>query len=261
MTRHILNFDNLQRRISARISDRMMRYFPSRVLDVKLSQPVVSFSFDDVPHSAIRTGATILERYNARGTFYIAGGLQDKVIEDTPLFSATDVQYLARAGHEVACHGFSHRRMNKMSRGVLERDLARNKAYLNSLDPQDTMQRNFAYPYNAPQWRARHLFADRFNSCRGGGNQINRGKVNRDLLYGVEIGGEQTSFSTLSSYIEDVAQNPGWLIFFTHDVDDDPSQYGCHRTLFEELVAFTVEKSCRVMTVKDTLSLLQGQDD
>lgn len=256
VTRQLLNFNDW----SDRVADRMMRYFPRRRLDVRLEQPVVSFTFDDVPHSAVRSGATLLERYNARGTFYIAGGLQDKMQGEMRMFSPADVQYLARAGHEVACHSFSHRKMSKLSREILERDLARNKAYLDSLAPQEGKCRNFAYPYNAPKWRARNLLADRFSSCRGAGNQINRGRINRDFLYGVEIGGADAKFSTLSSYIEDVARNPGWLIFFTHDVDDNPSPYGCTRDLFEKLVAYAAEKSCRILPVRNAMALLQGQN-
>lgn len=37
--------------------------------------PLVSFTFDDVPDSALGAGAAVLEKYEARGTFYIAGGL------------------------------------------------------------------------------------------------------------------------------------------------------------------------------------------
>lgn len=261
MTTQFLDLHDWSDRISDRISERMMRYFPHRVLDVRFAQPVVSFTFDDVPHSAVRIGATILERYNARGTFYVAGGLQDKMQGDMRMFSSADVQYLTRAGHEVACHSYSHRKMPELTREVMKRDLARNKAYLDGLAPQQAgNNRNFAYPYNAPKWRARHLMADYFNSCRGGGNKINRGRINRDFLYGVEIGGELTTFGAVSAYINDIAQNPGWLIFFTHDIDDNPSRYGCTRTLFEKLVAFAVEKSCCIMPVKDVMSLLQGQN-
>jgi peptidoglycan/xylan/chitin deacetylase (PgdA/CDA1 family) len=255
VTRQLLNLNDW----SHRISDRMMRYFPMRILDAKVTEPIVSFSFDDVPHSAVRAGATILERYNARGTFYIAGGLQDKVIGETRLFSPDDVRYLVRAGHEVACHSFSHRKMSDLSEAVLERDLGRNKAYLDALSPHNSAERNFAYPYNVAKWRKRHVFAKRYNSCRGGGNKINRGRVNRDFLYGVEIGGGKNTFEALSTYIEDVANKPGWLIFFTHDIDDNPSDYGCTRELFEKLVISAVEKSCRILPVRDVMSLLKGQ--
>ena len=36
---------------------------------------MVTFTFDDVPASACDLGASILETYDARGTFYVAGAL------------------------------------------------------------------------------------------------------------------------------------------------------------------------------------------
>jgi peptidoglycan/xylan/chitin deacetylase (PgdA/CDA1 family) len=36
---------------------------------------MVSFTFDDVPKSAATVGATILEEYGGRATFYVAGSL------------------------------------------------------------------------------------------------------------------------------------------------------------------------------------------
>jgi peptidoglycan/xylan/chitin deacetylase (PgdA/CDA1 family) len=38
---------------------------------------MVSFTFDDAPVSAATRGAGMLEEYDARGTFYISGGLVD----------------------------------------------------------------------------------------------------------------------------------------------------------------------------------------
>ena len=37
--------------------------------------PMVSFTFDDLPKSAVTTGAEMLEAHGARGTFYVSGGL------------------------------------------------------------------------------------------------------------------------------------------------------------------------------------------
>ena len=36
---------------------------------------MVSFTFDDLPKSAVTTGAGMLEAHGARGTFYVSGGL------------------------------------------------------------------------------------------------------------------------------------------------------------------------------------------
>ena len=63
--------------LKARVGNRLARHL--RVAPAKLnnSGPMVSFTFDDAPISTAKVGADTLEQYDARGTFYIAGGLVD----------------------------------------------------------------------------------------------------------------------------------------------------------------------------------------
>lgn len=38
-------------------------------MSLRLDQAIISFTFDDVPKSAVRTGAAILESFGLTGTF------------------------------------------------------------------------------------------------------------------------------------------------------------------------------------------------
>lgn len=67
---------------------------------------MVSFTFDDVPKSAATVGAPILEEYNARGTFYVAGGLVDEWSGHWTGISGDEIIDLHRKGHELACIPF-----------------------------------------------------------------------------------------------------------------------------------------------------------
>ncbi|MCB8835211.1 polysaccharide deacetylase family protein, partial [Escherichia coli] len=64
---------------SDRITDRLMRRMPGPRLHIPVSRPVVSFTFDDVPDTALTNGARILEDHGVRGTFYIAGSLEGQI--------------------------------------------------------------------------------------------------------------------------------------------------------------------------------------
>jgi peptidoglycan/xylan/chitin deacetylase (PgdA/CDA1 family) len=57
---------------------------------------MVSFTFDDIPKSAATIGAAILEEYDARGTFYVSGGLVGAARRNMPVLSVADA--LRRAG-------------------------------------------------------------------------------------------------------------------------------------------------------------------
>jgi peptidoglycan/xylan/chitin deacetylase (PgdA/CDA1 family) len=63
--------------LRTRVSSRLARHFYAAPLQLPGTNPMVSFTFDDVPKSAVTVGAPMLEEYDARGAFQVAGGLVD----------------------------------------------------------------------------------------------------------------------------------------------------------------------------------------
>ncbi|AWI60261.1 polysaccharide deacetylase family protein [Sinorhizobium fredii] len=215
--------------------------------------PVVSFTFDDVPDSALHEGAAILERYDARGTFYIAGGLAGQLEKDRTLITSEGCAELLGRGHEIGCHTFAHHRVR--SAGGLAADLDRNAQYLTSVGVASPA-RNFAFPYNAAWPLARPELRRRYRSCRAGGEAINRGSVDPLMLKAVEIRQPEQHAQMLTRWIDDVVGELGWLIFFTHDIAPRPTPYGCTPETFDNLVRYAVEKGCRVLPVDEALDRL-----
>ena len=56
--------------------------------------------------------------------------------------------------------------------------------------------------------------------------------------------------------ISEAARRRAWLVFFTHDVDERPSPWGCTPAYLEQLVKAAVELSCEVLTVRNALGFL-----
>ncbi|OAP40133.1 polysaccharide deacetylase [Sinorhizobium glycinis] len=216
---------------------------------VETDIPLVSFTFDDVPDSALHEGAAILERYDARGTFYIAGGLAGQVEKDRTLITPNGCGELLARGHEIGCHTFAHRRIRA---GGLAADLDRNAEYLRSVGVAAPAS-NFAFPYNAAWPLARPELRRRYRSCRAGGEAINRGSVDPLMLKAVEIRQPEQHAKALTRWIDEVVDEPGWLIFFTHDIAPRPTPYGCTPETFDLLVRYAVEKGCRVLPVDQAL--------
>lgn len=245
------------RHISERIGERAVRAWPSSTLKVDLSRPIVSFTFDDVPETAHSAGARILEENGVRGTFYIAGGLLGKQEPDRHLISASGCKQLVENGHEIGCHTFSHHAVNRLSRRQLEADLDRNGRLLDDFDPGHGM-RNFAFPYNRGSLYHRHIFASRYATARAGGDRINRGIVNRSYLWGMEIRQPESDACALTAQIDAVVANPGWLVFFTHDISDTPTPYGCRPDTFALLVRYAISRHCLVLPVRDALRHIEA---
>lgn len=195
-----------------RVANRLIWRFASKPRDVVTDVPLVSFTFDDVPDTALHNGATILERHGVRGTFYIAGGLADRVEVDRTLISAKGCADLASRGHEVGCHTFSHSKIRRLGGVALARDLDRNADYLkrSGVEPAAT---NFAFPYNAAWPLSRRELGRRYRTCRAGGESVNRSGVDPLMLKGVEIRQPEVDARALTGWIDDVVARPGWLVF------------------------------------------------
>src|SRR5438093_11827398 len=93
----------------AKVGHRLAMHLRVDLFRLRNSTRMVSFTFDDLPKSAVRTGAQMLEAHGARGTLYVSGSL---VGADAPAWvagDADDVVALHRRGHEIGCPTFSPR--------------------------------------------------------------------------------------------------------------------------------------------------------
>jgi peptidoglycan-N-acetylglucosamine deacetylase len=82
----------------------------------------VALTFDDGPHALTDAYLDLLERYDARATFFVVGN----ACAAHPGAAAR----IAARGHEVAGHGFSHRAFPKLDARTLRDELARTAALL-----------------------------------------------------------------------------------------------------------------------------------
>lgn len=84
----------------------------------------VALTFDDGPGPMTEEFLQVLERAKARVTFFVIG--------DECEGYARQLTDMARFGHDVCGHGWSHTRFSQLGPGVLESELARTDALLPS---------------------------------------------------------------------------------------------------------------------------------
>jgi peptidoglycan/xylan/chitin deacetylase (PgdA/CDA1 family) len=240
--------------LADRLANRLARALPRPKMLIEPQRPIVSFTFDDVPETALSNGARILEQFGVRGTFYTAGGLSGRVHDGQPMLADDGYRELASRGHELGHHTFSHRSPVRLA-GRYRDDLDRNDAFLTRVT--DGYAKNFAFPYGLTSPAAQRAVDRRFRSGRSVLPGINRGPADPGFLLSVEIGGRSEP-EPLLGWIDDVVAAPGWLIYFTHDVKDPPSRYGCPPDLLERLVGHALETGCEVLTVDAALDRLEA---
>jgi hypothetical protein len=105
--------------VSGKASRFLARHVPTKSLRKINPQPLVSFTFDDVPASACREGAAILEAHGVRATYYVCAGGRGAASPCGRLASADDIAALASRGHEIGCHTYSHRAVSTLGRPEL----------------------------------------------------------------------------------------------------------------------------------------------
>jgi len=96
------------------------RYFFQRPFPINTEVPLISFTFDDFPRSALLTGGAILKRFGLRGTYYASLGLMGKEAPPGVLFLRDDLEVLLEEGHELGCHSYSHCHSGKTKPNVFE---------------------------------------------------------------------------------------------------------------------------------------------
>ena len=82
----------------------------------------VALSFDDGPHPLTEQYLDVLERLRVRATFFLVG--------EHCAAHPEWVRAIAERGHELAGHGYTHRRFTTFSRAELASELARTSALL-----------------------------------------------------------------------------------------------------------------------------------
>lgn len=238
-----------------RISNRLVRHIPTKRVDVKTHTPIVTFTFDDVPQTASSVGARILDEAGVKGTFYLSGSFIDTVEDGEQMVTSAECESLVARGHELACHTFSHRRLVTFSKQELEKDLAKNEQALAAFDHRQT-PRNFSVPFGKSYLPSQSTLKRQFRSSRGILPGVNRHNTDLYHLLAVELRPDTQFLDAADQWLDSVIENPGWLIFFTHDVSDNPSFYGCPRERLQALVQKSLSAGCRIMTVDAALEAL-----
>jgi peptidoglycan/xylan/chitin deacetylase (PgdA/CDA1 family) len=250
----IMSFAKRRVSIAAKLARELGGFLCTRPAKIGWPGGVVSFTFDDFPRSAWVKGGTILEQFDKRGTYYAAMGLAGSENHLGPMFEPDDLRAAHERGHEIACHTFSHRDCCRASQPEIVTEIERNAAAAELIG--GAKLDNFAYPFGGVSLTAKSALAGRFASCRGTGRGINQGTVDLADLLSISIYSQDFNRDRLCQLIDDAQAMNGWVIFYTHDVSEAPSPFGCTPTQFQSIVAYAAENA-PVLPVRDVLAGLE----
>jgi peptidoglycan/xylan/chitin deacetylase (PgdA/CDA1 family) len=245
--------------LAGKLTRLLARNVPTKKLTMRNTRPLVSFTFDDAAATACTIGAGLLEQIPARGTFYISGEKCGKPSPTGRLATMEQLKALHAAGHEIACHTFSHMPVVGISRQALASDLDRNRLFLQSI-LGDSPISNFAYPYGDISFATKRYLARRYDSCRALTPGVNADVADLGVLKSNALEQATIGRQGVSHLITETVRRNGWLLFATHDVNDAPTKYGVRPDLLAFAMRSALAAGCRLVTVAQALRIMRGEE-
>lgn len=236
------------RTLKGKLRRRLIRLAHRRPAKVALQRPMVSFSFDDAPATACEAGARALEARGLRGTYYFAAGLAGR---DGPMgryATSEDARRLHEAGHEIACHTYSHLDCGQSSQAETLADVDRNAESLAAWGAGEPV--SFAYPYGDVAAPAKSALSGRFKTLRALHHGLITDGADLNQTPAVGIEGEDGE-AVANAWLDKAKARKAWLILYTHDVADPPSQWGCATPALERLIDRALADGFDVVTVAE----------
>lgn len=223
-----------------------------RTMLLRNSGPIVSFTFDDFPRTAYSVGGSILEKFGARGTYYVTGGLMNTSNELGEMCGAEDLYSLVERGHELGTQTFHHSSCRAVSLAAFLDDVQKGMTAVEHIQGHNAT--NFAYPYGHVTLRSKRALSPVLTSARSVVPGLNGPEIDLNLLRANRIYGDVDQCQALEDLILQNVKQRGWLIFYTHDVLPQPSPYGCTPALFESVVSAAARRESRILTVDQVLA-------
>ncbi|MBE9534555.1 MAG: polysaccharide deacetylase family protein [Proteobacteria bacterium] len=192
-----------------------------------------------------------MEEHGFRGTYYVSAGLLDYTSQVGKIVDIETLRLFHERGHEIGNHTYDHMDCQKASLLGILKSVRRNRRRLTGI-----MSGSFAYPYGARNARACVAARLCAGSARGISFGINKKVVDLMDLKAARVYSRDGMDDCLE-LVSECARRGGWLIFYTHDVCNEPSEYGCTPEQLTCLIRSVHDKKLTVATVGKALQLIE----
>ncbi|MDQ0464129.1 peptidoglycan/xylan/chitin deacetylase (PgdA/CDA1 family) [Caulobacter ginsengisoli] len=212
------------RSLKGKLRRRLALLAHRRPVRMRLERPMITFSFDDAPATAVHAGAAVLEARGLKGTYYVSAGLAGGTGPMGAYATLDDTAALAGAGHELACHTFSHLDCGQAAGPAIAAEADRNAEALAAIGAPHL--ESFAYPYGDVSRPAKAVLGSRFRTLRTVQAGLVEDGSDANQLPSVGIEGPDGE-AVAMGWLNKARAQRAWLILYTHDVSEAPSAWGC----------------------------------
>lgn len=235
-----------------RVVNRLTRAWAAKSLRSQLTAPVATISFDDFPRSAWTQAGPILEQAGVRATYFVSGSFCGREIDGIQYFDREVLKAVHEAGHEIGCHTFGHEVANQVSVDILAESISRNAAFVQDI-LGDVIMTSFAFPHGIATIPSKYLVSRKFAAARGVWPSLNSGVIDLSQLGAFGLEAPILSKYPLKTLIMEAQAKKGWLNFFTHDIAETPSPWGCTPDQLKHLVSMLSDAGIEILPMNNAI--------
>ncbi len=229
----------------------------------------VSITFDDGLCAGAQAAADIFAPFGIKATFYVVTGWVEPAcapIRDAPNQGRSHGDWefwrgLARAGHEVGSHTFSHFKAGGRKAALtpwrVASELSRSAADLRREVPYPG--HTISMPWNEASLLSDFLVRRAYSACRVGGGSVQYNRLGDLQPYALKswAPGPRHGWQDYVDAIEAIPDG-GWLIFGFHSLGDEgwePIAPG----FLDKLCAYLAAQKIKVATVRDVVDQVRSR--
>ena len=112
---------------------------------------------------------------------------------------------------------------------------------------------NFAYPFGYGSFAHKRRLKTAFQSCRSIVPGVNSGTADPQFLRAVPLIDRDIDREGIERAFDQEQTTNGWLIFYSHDVVEQPSRYGCSPALMNHALKAASRRQIPVLTMAEAL--------
>lgn len=213
---------------------------------------IFTFTFDDVPISAFTNGAKILEGHNLNGVYYVALDMEKLGPKsgERRFINAEEIKSLHKQGHDIGCHTYSHLNLRKHSASKIISDCNNNTNKLRNMLNIESID-HFAYPYGMVSLSGKRALGSKYKTLRTTEHGFNVGKTDLTHLKAVSLCSNTFNKDSIRDVIRQAISRRAWVIFYSHDICENPTEWGTNIEDFRWVVEQCVAADAEVLNVSD----------
>lgn len=223
-------------------------------MKMRNTAPLATFTFDDFPASAYTVAGRLLERADARATYFASAEFLGRTVNGLSHYDAAMLADIHAAGHEIGCHSHDHVSLPTRGAAFATDSSRRNAEAMKEVLGSDFTMTSFAYPYGDVSLRVKRAMKRMYSVCRGVRQQLNRGYVDLAQVGVVSLEARHWVAARMAQTIAEAVRTNAWMVFLTHDVSDDPTPYGSTPDMLQATLRLVQEAGVSILPMKSAVA-------